>query len=280
MIAHLRPHRPRRAACAIQAHAYVEAAFSRIAGLRDEPPPTGAPSLPTRFLRHADEQTVVAVRAVLEASTLLPEPVAAARCGVVAAPCQAGRIATARSLALLQTGGAVTVSPHIVPHCSLHSVAGAVSVAFGMHGPHVGIGGGPDALSEGLFTALSLIDSGMPDPCDAVWLLVSDWESEPELDSHGEPLGEPVCRALAMLLAPEAAAAGTEPRIALVTPAGQWPADPPDEPDVDLAAFARAIDMCRSGMALASWAVNCPWGGRVRVEAGTESLVSSRREAA
>lgn len=280
MIAHLRPHRPRRAACAIRAHAYAEAAFSKIGTLRDDPPPAGGPALPPRFLRHADEQTVVAVRAVLEAFTLLDEPLATARCGVVAAPCQAGRIATARSLALLQTGGAVMVSPHIVPQCSLHSMAGAVSVAFGMHGPHVGIGGGPDALSEGLFTALSLIDSGMPDACDAVWLLVSDWESEPELDSRGEPLGDPVCRALAMLLTPEAADGRARPRLALVTPAGPWPAEPHEEPSVDLAAFARAIDMCGSGVALASWAVTCPWGGQVRVEAGAESRVPRRLEAA
>ena len=280
MIAHPRHDPPRRAACAIRAHAYAEAPFSRIAALRDEPPPVGAPPLPPRFLRHADEHTVVAVRAVLDAWTTLDDPLCVDQCGVVAAPCQAGRITTARSLALLRSGGAVTVSPHIVPQCSLHSLAGAVSVAFGLHGPHVGIGGGPDALSEGLFTALSLLGSGLPGGCDAVWLLLSDWEEEPELDTRGEPLGDPVCRALAMLIVPDSAAAPSTPRLALVTPRTAWLAEPFEEPAIDLAAFAGAIAMCGSGMALASWAVSCPWGGQVRVEAGSDTRLSRRLEAA
>lgn len=281
MIARLHhPQRSGRAACAIAAHAYAEAPFSRIAALRDEPAPAGGPRLPPRFLRHADEHTVVAIRAVLEAWASVPGPLDLGRCGVVAAPCQAGRIITARSLALLRTGGAVTVSPHIVPQCSLHSLAGAVSVAFGMHGPHVGIGGGPDALSEGLFTALSLIGSGMPDACDAVWLLVSDWETEPGLDSLGEPLGDPVCRALAMLVTPESAAADSAPRLSLVTPGTTWVKAPHEESGVDLAAFADAITMCGSGMALASWAVHCPWGAQVRVEAGSAARAPRRLEAA
>lgn len=280
MIAHLHPRRPRRAACTIRAHAFVEAPFSRIKTLRDEPPPAGAPPLPPRFLRHADEHTVVAVRAVLEAFATLEEPPDVRSCGVVSATCQAGRITTARSLALLRTGGAVTVSPHIVPQCSLHSLAGAVSVAFGMHGPHVGIGGGPDALSEGLFTVLSLVDSGMPDTCDAVWLLVTDWETEPDLDAQGEPLGDPVCRALAILVTPEPAADAAAPRLALVTPGSGWSTESCEEPAVDLAAFAGVIAMCGSGMALASWAVNCPWGGRVRVEAAANTRLPTRLEAA
>ena len=58
---------------------------------------------------------------------------------------------------MLRTAGGVAVSPHIVPQCSLHSLAGAVSVAFGMHGPNIGTSGGEHAVSEGLFTSLSLL---------------------------------------------------------------------------------------------------------------------------
>jgi hypothetical protein len=274
------PHsRGRNAACAIVGHAYVEAPFTRVATLRDEPPPPGAPRLPARFLRHCDEHTVVAVRAVLEVLATVADPPPGERCGVVAAPCQAGRIATAKSLSQLRTGGAVTVSPHIVPQCSLHSLAGAVSVALGMHGPHLGIGGGPEALAEGLFAALSLFQAGPSAACDAAWLIVTDWEREPELDAGGTPLGEPVCRALALLLEPESAAGTAPTRIVLSQPGCMIAAFPTDDEPVDLAAFARALGMCAAGGALASWAVHCPWPAQIRVES-RPALARRRLEAA
>lgn len=275
------PHtRDRGAACAILGHAYVEAPFSGIAALRDAPPPSGAPTLPARFLRHCDEHTVVAMRAVLEVlATVDPAP-SPDRCGVVAAPCQAGRIVTARSLAQLRIGGAVTVSPHIVPQCSLHSLAGAVSVAFGMHGPHVGIGGGPDALAEGLFAALSLFQAGPSAACDAAWLLVTDWQQEPELDGAGAPLADPVCRALALLVVPDSAAQATSSRIVLTQSGVAIAAFPTDDEPVDLAAFARAVGICGTGQALASWAVPCPWPAQIRVEPRPAAHVHRQREAA
>jgi hypothetical protein len=248
-----------------------------MAALRDAPPPTGAPALPTRFLRHCDEQTVVTMRAVLDVLSRLDQPPAAESCGVVAAPCQAGRIVTARSLSQLRTGGAVTVSPHIVPQCSLHSVAGAVSVALGLHGPHLGIGGGLDALAEGLFTAFSLFQAGA---CTACWLLVSDWQDEPALDEAGGPLGDPVCRGLALLLVPESAAGAAAARVVLAQPSGLVAPLPADEEPVDLSAFARAIGMCAAGAALASWGVPCPWPAQIRVESRPHASTVRRLEAA
>ena len=253
----------RRPDCAIRCHAFVEARHSELAALRDAPSPPGAPALPPRFLRHCDEHAVVAVRAVLAAAAALDPPGDFARCGVIAAPCQAGRIVTARSLAQVRVGGGVTVSPHIVPQCSLHSLAGAVSVALGMHGPHLGVGGGPDALAEGLFAAVSLFQPHAAGDYDACWLLATEWEAEPVLDAAGTPAGDPVCRAVAMLVVPEATAAARLTLSLHVPPAS---ADAPTPP-TDLAAFARALDMCGSGAALAAWAVACPWGGQIRVAA-------------
>lgn len=273
------PHSRGRAApaCAIRGHAYVEAPFAGVPALRDQPPPSGAPALPARFLRHCDEQTVVAVRAVLDVLSRLDEPPAAESCGVVAAPCQAGRISTARSLSQLRAGGAVTVSPHIVPQCSLHSVAGAVSVALGLHGPHVGIGGGPEALAEGLFAAVSFFEAGA---CTACWLVLSDWEREPHLDAAGGPLGDPVCRGLAMLLVPESVGSQPSARIVLAQPSGLASHHPTDDEPVDLAAFARVIGMCAAGTALTSWGVPCPWPARIRVESWPTADATRRREAA
>jgi hypothetical protein len=261
------------AGCAILGHAFVESSLSGLAALRDAPAAPEAVHLPPRFLRHSDEHTVAAVHAVLVALGSMPQAPSVDRCGVVAAPCQAGRMMTARSLAMLKTGGAVTVSPHIVPQCSLHSLAGAVSVALGLHGPHVGVGGGPDALAEGLFTAMSLFQPAAGSDCKAAWLVVTEWASEPELDATGAAVGDPVCRALAMLLAPPGPTARESLTLSLYTPSASLV----DDDGSDLVAFAEAIEMCGSGTALASWTVTCPWGAQIRLERRAPAAVALPR---
>jgi hypothetical protein len=255
------------AACGVGSHALVEARRSRIAALREEPGPAGAPALPPRFLRHCDEQTVVGLHAMLAAIAALPEPRPALEShAVVAAPCHAGRLVTARALVALRDGGPVTVSPHIVPQCSLHSIAGAVSVALGMHGPHLGVGGGVDALAEGLCAALTLAGdpaSGAP----LVWLVATEWDEEPVLDDAGTPLNDPVCRGLAVAI--ELAGGcrrnrdrpGSAVELSLRAAAGQ-----PAGGARSVAAFAGALDMCRAGAALETWSLACPWGGEIRVQ--------------
>ena len=298
------------ATCGIAAHALVAARLPEIAALRDQPGPAGAPALPSRFLRHCDEHTVVGMHAILRALAARGTD-DVSRHAVVAASCQVGRLAAAKTLANLATGGGVSVSPHIVPQCSLHSVAGAVSVGLGMRGPHLGVGGGSDALAEGLFAAATIMQAsaaaGDP-PC--VWLVATEWEDEPALDAAGIPVGDPVCRGLALAIEPDApdhatddggsradtarrlvaaarraAASGTsslsltlrfpEPsRLRVVAPAA-----------ARLAEFARALDMCREGTALVSWALECPWGAEIRVSrrpaaAGRATLAARLREAA
>ncbi len=262
------------AACCIASHALVEATLAEIPGLRDASVPDGVPPLPPRFLRHCDEQTVVGMRAVLAAIAAHPEPWPSfAGYGVVAAPCQSGRIATAQSLAMLRTAGGVAVSPHIVPQCSLHSVAGAVSVALGMHGPNIGVSGGQHAVSEGLFTCLSMLaaDASLP----GVWLVVSGWTEEPSLDAAGKPdcsppqdaRSGPICRALAVSLtasADAAANAGISRRLTLHMPSAIRMARPAAE---DRLAADEILDFAR-GLAAgpaASWSHACPWGAEIRL---------------
>lgn len=258
---HRRPESP--AACGIAGHALVAARLSEIAGLRDRPGPAGAPTLPSRFLRHCDEHTVVGMHAVLAALAARGADSAdVSRHAVVAASCQAGRLTAARTLANLATGGGVSVTPHIVPQCSLHSVAGAVSVGLGMRGPHLGVGGGIDALAEGLFAATTILHAaaaaGDP-PC--VWLVVTEWDEEPALDDAGAAAGDPLVRGLSLAIEPAAASLSLtlhfpdarRPGLVTLPAAGR------------LAEFARALDMCRDGTALVSWAIECPWGAEIRV---------------
>lgn len=278
----LRPLTPASppAPCGIVAHAFVEARLSQLQALRDRPGPEGSPALPPRFLRHCDEQTVVAMHAVLAALASLPaERRDCARHGVVAASCQAGRLVTAASLAKLRPQGAVSVSPHIVPQCSLHAIAGAVSVALGMHGPNVGIGGGPDALAEGLFAAVSFVQPGGGAEADGVWLIATDWSEEPALDATGAALGDPTCRALALFVEWAAVAPlALELHLPEASAVGPRAADAGDP----LGDFARAVAMCAAGGVLASWTVECPWGAEIRLtrRASQVSHVATRREAA
>ena len=248
-------------ACGIVVHATCAARLGEIDTLRDRPGPPGSPPLPARFLRHADEQTVVGLHAVLTALAAAPEPRPdLTRQGVVSAACLSGRLAAARTLRQFQVQGTVGVSPHVVPQCSLHSIAGAVSVALGMHGPHLGVGGGSDALAEGMLAALSLARAGAArgDPLPGVWLVATAWSEEPVLDDDVTPVNDPVCESLAMLVVPDASS----------TLAIEFlPHEPAyaDAPPVGLAEFARALDMCRTGTALVSWSLACPWAGAIRV---------------
>ena len=266
------------AACGVASHALVEATLAEIPGLRDGPVPDGVSTLPPRFLRHCDEQTVVGIRAVLAAIAAHPEPRPSfTGYGVVAAACQSGRIATAQSLAMLRTAGGVAVSPHIVPQCSLHSVAGAVSVALGMHGPNIGASGGQHAVSEGLFTSLSLLAASAVtgESLPGIWLVVSSWTQEPSLDAAGKPdcspphdaCSGPICRALAVALPADADAAadkGICRRLTLHMPAAIRMARPAAH---DQTAADKILDFAR-GLAAgpaASWSHACPWGAEIRL---------------
>lgn len=241
--------------CGITGHAQFAAPLSAVAALRDGLLPPGCPPLPHRFLRHSDEQTVVGIHALVRAIAARPGRTDLRADAIVAASCQAGRLMAARSLAQLAIGGAVTVSTHIVPQASLHSLAGAASVALGMHGPHLGVSGGPGPLAEGLAAAVSFVQAaGVP----RVWLVATEWDEEPALDRQGVPLDDQLVRALAMAIEPgDAAPLSIDIRPSV--PAGETP------PPGSLAAFARALDMCGPGGALAAWTLACPWAAEVRI---------------
>ena len=194
----------------------VVAFLSRAVPLADVEPlrtaadPAGSPPLSKRFLRHADEQSVVAVRAVQQAVAAGSET-DISHDGVIAAPCQAGRIASSQTLSKYATGGGVTVSTRIVPQASLHAVAAVVSVGLGMHGPSLGVGGGPEAVVEGLLTAAALADTP---GVTGWWLIASQLHAEPHLDAAGQPdeSRHTVVEAVAMRIAAANTAAAVSPR--------------------------------------------------------------------
>ena len=266
-------------ACVVESHAIVEVPLTEVRALRDAPSPAGAPALPPRFLRHCDEHTVVGVRAVLDAIAAMPEPTASfARYGVIGAPLQAGRISAAQTLSQVAKAGGIAVSPHIVPQCSLHALASAVSVALGMHGPNIGTSGGPEALSEGLFAALSLVRSA---GCDGLWLVFTEWDEEPVLDDAGAPTNDPLCRAVAMAIRPHTAADTAAVTLSLAAADSPAPRDASaNPPGSALATFAWALGACAAGGAIASWVHECPWGAEIRIAASSAAAWATRPQVA
>lgn len=272
---HTVPFESTAAACVLESHAVVEVPLGEIKGLRDAPVPVGAPALPPRFLRHCDEHTVVGVRAVLEAIAALPDPARPLdRYGVIGAPRIAGRITGAQTLVQAAEAGGIAVSPHVVPQCSLHALASAVSVALGMHGPNLGVSGGPEALSEGLFTAVSLVNAA---GCDGLWLVLTEWDEEPVLDAAGRPTNNPLCRAVALALRPHSAVdeGGVTFTIRVADPAMQRDSIA-DSAGHGLADFAWALGTCAGGGAITSWSHVCPWGAEIRILAPSAAALPKR----
>lgn len=184
--------------CAVRATAVVEVDLADLPALRDAPgtPPSGP--LPNRFLRYSDEQTVVGLAAVIRAmhSPAL-QGVDFSDWGVVAAPRFPGRIGAAATLRKFRQDGACSISPHAIPQFSLHSVSGAISVGLGLHGPNFGIGGGREAMAEGLTVAISFADwRTLP----GLWLVFTELHPDANPDGQGSSHTPACCRAVAMAL--------------------------------------------------------------------------------
>jgi hypothetical protein len=168
--------------------------------LRKQPGSLHGEPLPASFLKHADEQTVVGLAAVYRA---IQDSGLQTTCfrdwGVLAAPRFLGRPAMAAALQRFQAEGAWGVSPHLIPHRSLHSISGSVSQALKIHGPNFGVGGGPGAAAEALIAAVSLLEGKkMP----GVWVVLSCLDPEQAPDETGRPTAGTRCVGLALALTP------------------------------------------------------------------------------
>jgi len=165
---------------------------------RPGPIPYGWGDVPPSLLRYSDEQTIAGTAAVFTAI----ESMRVSRdrfegWGVVAASRYLGRAHLALALRSFVAEGVWGTSPHLIPHFALHSPAGTISLALGLHGPNVGVGGGLHAAAEGFLAALTWVSAGgMP----GVWLVLSGWSPElvPDRRGNGPAAGE--CQALAIAL--------------------------------------------------------------------------------
>jgi hypothetical protein len=168
--------------------------------LRRRPGPTspGWDGVAPSVLRYSDEQSIAGTAATLAAIERMGLPQAAFDgWGVVAASRYIGRANLAVALRNFLAEGVWGTSPHLIPHFALHSPAGTISLALGLHGPNVGVGGGLHAAAEGFIAALTWLSArSVP----GVWLVLSGWSPElvPDLHGNGHASGE--CRALAIAI--------------------------------------------------------------------------------
>lgn len=192
--------------CAVAAASAVRAGVDQLKELRLNPGPVAGQPLPTNFLKHADDQTVAGLAAVLKAAQ--SEALAGEEFtdwGVVAAPRFLARAAVAHALKRFAAEGAWGVSPHLIPHLSLHSVSGTVSQALHIHGPNLGTGGGPHGGAKALLAAATMLaDSQLP----GLWLVLTGWNREPlehpnQPPANGHAATVPTCSAAALALKPE-----------------------------------------------------------------------------
>jgi hypothetical protein len=140
----------------------------------------GGEALPPSFLKHADEQTVVGLAAVFQAIHrfgLVGNSFT--DWGVLAGPRFLGRACLAVALQRFALEGAWGVSPHLIPHRSLHSISGTVSQALSIHGPNIGVGGGPAGAAETLLAAAALLSDGR---LPGVWVVLTGWDPEPVIE--------------------------------------------------------------------------------------------------
>src|SRR5437868_7838943 len=99
----------------------ARADLAAIATMRKSLPAWAPQETAGHFLKHADEQTVLAVAAVdraIQSSRMTPEDYR--DWAIIAAPRYIGRIAGTTTLARYAKGGGPALSPHLIPQHSLH----------------------------------------------------------------------------------------------------------------------------------------------------------------
>jgi hypothetical protein len=189
---------PRAVTCDVAAHARLRVPWPGVADLRRQPVPLPDGGPAAALVKHADEQTTVALAALAHAVRDHGlDGTDFSAWGVLAGPRYPGRAALVPALARFRAEGAWGMSPHLIPHRSLHSPSGTVSHALKTHGPNFGVAGSPGSASELLLNAAALLASGQ---VPALWVLLSRVEPEGELDAGGNYLAPAHVEAAALAL--------------------------------------------------------------------------------
>jgi len=240
----------------------ARADLKTIAALRKSLPAWAPKETPGHFLKHADEQTVLAVAALDHAIQTSGRSAGEyQQWAIVAAPRFIGRMAGGVTLSRYSAGGGPAVSPHLISQHSLHSISGALSILLSSRQPNFGVGGTSSSLVEGLLTALTF--SGPQN--NGAWLIATGWDPEPQLDDAGNGCNAPVCHAVALALRP-AAEFGALGRLQLLAERGSIESFHSFRWNEDAAGLCRRLTALPAGQA-ACFAWQLGSGGALSLEA-------------
>jgi hypothetical protein len=250
--------------CDVAAVGVARATPETLPALRQKPGVAPCGTLPVAFLKHADEQTVVGLAAVLQAvrdyhltDTSFTDWAA------LAAPRFQGRLALAAALNRFAAEGAWGISPHLIPHRSLHAISGTVSQALKIHGPNFGVGGGPGSAADVLLAATALL-GGRDVP--GVWVVMTGWSPEPVPNREGRTSSLAVCNAVALALVPSRPGwHGLRLRVA-PAPCGERGVPAPDAKSslFSLENLLATLDNPELARTALGWSMAC--GGRVEMD--------------
>jgi hypothetical protein len=191
----VRVHAAEELSAALRGWGTARADLTAIAAMRKSLPAWAPVGTPGHFLKHADEQTVLAVAAIDQAISgagLIADDYR--DWAIIAAPRYIGRLAGTMTLNRFMRGGGPAISPHVIPQHSLHSISGALSILLSSRQPNIGVGGTSDSLVEGLLAALTFPDT----KCTGAWLVSTAWDPEPRVDEQAGCINTPVCHAVAL----------------------------------------------------------------------------------
>jgi hypothetical protein len=209
----------------VRAHALCRMSKDQICSARRKPgnPPEGWPAVQPSLLRHSEDQTITAMAAVHATLRRMghDDPRCLEHWGILVSSRFLGRSSLVVALDRFRSDGVWGVSPHLVPHYALHSPAGTLSLALGVHGPNLGVGGGLWSEFEGILTALTWLKARI---VPGLWLVFCGWSPEFVPDREGEPMDDCECQALALVLVPPSSTKPTRPSFHVV--AGDEPESP------------------------------------------------------
>jgi hypothetical protein len=194
-MSYFRVHAETELSAALLGWGTARADLTAIPAMRKSLPAWAPVGTPGHFLKHADEQTVLAVAAVDQAISSTGLSADDFRdWAIIAAPRYIGRLAGTMTLNRFTRGGGPAISPHVIPQHSLHSISGALSILLSSRQPNIGVGGTSDSLVEGLLAALTFPET----KCAGAWLIATAWDPEPRVDEQAGCMNSPVCHAVAL----------------------------------------------------------------------------------
>jgi hypothetical protein len=254
------PAGPRGICCEVAAFAAVRLPLDSLPDLRRNPESVLGIALPTSVFKHLDEQTVAALAAVCRGAKASGLDLATFKdWGVLAAPHFLGQSAMVTSLLRFRAEGAWGVSPHVIPHHSLHSISGTVSQVLKVHGPNLGVGGGRGGTGEALLAAAAWLGRRR---VPGAWVVVTTFDPQTEVDDQGQARPGTACVALALALVPARAdTVGLRLRFLPGDDARRT------ERPIDILRLHTALELCRSSRGAGGMVIS-PGAPRVELEWG------------